>query len=368
MAVVIFILVLSFLVFIHELGHFLAARWAGIRVKEFGLGYPPLAKKLFTWQGTDFTLNWIPFGGFVRMDGEDSRPDEPAKKGEFYAAPSWKRMIVILAGASVNFIFGVIAFAIIFSMNGIPVELEQPRIGQIAPDSPAAEANLPLGRDLLAFEIEGEERTVSSVEDVIAVVTEQAGTTVGLIFSGPCNGTICEGEHLRLESYIRTPEETPEGQGLLGIGFGQFTYQYYPWYEMPFRGAAFGMTQAIGLGQEILGALQRLGSDLVQEQKLSAELAGPVGIVHQASTLGIFNEGFLMILTFAGLLSINLAIMNVLPIPPLDGGKAVFILVELVVSQQRSRKIEYWLSYGGWVFLMGLIIIITIRDVSRLFS
>lgn len=368
MAVLIFMLVLSVLIFIHELGHFLAARWAGIRVKEFGIGYPPLAKKVFSWQGTDFTLNWIPFGGFVRMDGEDGKPGDEPKQGEFYAAPAWKRLVVILAGATVNFVFGVVAFSLIFSVSGIPVEIDRPQIGYISPNSPAAEANLPQDRAIVGFAIEGERVETDTIEEVISVVSEHPGQTVSMIFSGVCQGIECSGEEVSYDVYLRTAEETPDNQGSLGIGFAEVINQFYPWYEMPFRGAAYGLQQAIVLGQEIFGALERLGSSLVQERTLSEELAGPVGIVHQASTLGIFEQGALMIVLFAGLLSINLAIMNVLPIPPLDGGKAVFILLELVVSQARSRKIEYWFSYAGWVLLMGLIGIITIRDIARLFS
>ncbi|MEX0895374.1 MAG: M50 family metallopeptidase [Patescibacteria group bacterium] len=368
MAIVIFVLVLSFLVLIHELGHFVAARWAGIKVKEFGLGYPPRAKKLFTWSGTDFTFNWIPFGGFVQMDGEESLPGDTPKQGEFYSAPAWKRMVVILAGATVNFVFGVAAFALIFSFTGIPTEVSEPRIGYISPDSPAAEVQLPTEVALRSFELDGEETTVSTIEEVIGFVDENQGQTVTVFVSEACDGLTCPEATVGYQVYLRTAAETPADEGSLGIGFQQYIIHFYPWYEMPVRGVAFGVVEAFGLGNEILAALGRLGTGLVQERELSQELAGPVGIVHQASTLGIFDGGLVMIITFAGLLSINLAIVNVLPIPPLDGGKAVFTLFEFALSQTRIRKVEYWFNYGGWVFLMGLILIITARDVMRLFT
>ena len=370
MAIIIFILILSFLVIIHELGHFFAARMLGIKVNEFGMGYPPKVRKLFRWQGTDFTLNWIPFGGFVRMAGEDSDPGrrDLAKPGEFYAASKEKRLLVVLAGATVNFLFGIMAFAVIFSILGIPLEISQARIGEVAPDSPAANVNLPVDVNILAFENEGERVVINSPNEVIQYVAENQGREVAMITSGQCEYLRCGEEEQQYQVYLRTKEETPANQGALGVVFKQFEMVYYPWYEMPFRSAAFGLEQALEMGQQILGALARLGKNLVSNGQVSEELAGPVGIVHQAQQSGIFEEGLLMILSFAGMLSINLAIMNVLPIPPLDGGKAVFTIFEAVVNPKYLFKVEYWMSYGGYFILLALVVFITIRDVMRIFS
>src|SRR5258708_6019281 len=126
-SIIAFILMLSLLVIIHELGHFLTARFFKIKIEEFGIGYPPRARTLFTWKGIPFTLNWIPVGGFVKMEGEDGSANEDNIQhktknsfGPFYTKPKWQRLIVILAGATVNFLFGVLAFSVIYSYVGIP--------------------------------------------------------------------------------------------------------------------------------------------------------------------------------------------------------------------------------------------------------
>ncbi len=155
--ILVIVAVLAFLVLIHELGHFLAAKWAGVRVKEFGLGYPPRAMTLFRWDETDFTLNWIPFGGFVQMDGEDvldpdTYEEETSGEGEpFFERPWWQRLVVILAGATVNFIFGVVAFGIVYSIIGIPQPLA-PYIDEVVDGTAAAAAGLPEDVRILALE------------------------------------------------------------------------------------------------------------------------------------------------------------------------------------------------------------------------
>lgn len=371
LSVVVFILVLSFLVIIHELGHFFAARWAGVKVKEFGIGYPPMAKKLFSWQGTDFTINWIPFGGFVRMDGEEvdlDKTNQPAKKGEFYYASIFQRLVIVLAGATVNFVFGVLAFAVIFSFIGVPKMIDGARIGDIAPGSPAAEAGIPVNVNITGFELDGEFTSVNSFSDVINYVNSHRGKTVIIHTTGECEQLSCAEIDQQFTSYLRTEEETPSDQGSLGVAFQDQVLVRYVWWQMPFRSMVYGLDQAMLLGREILAALGRLGTNLVERGKLSEELAGPVGIVHEAQTIGLVNQGFIVILSFAAMLSINLAIMNVLPISPLDGGKAVFTLLEALFKRQSLQKIEYWFSYGGYVALMGLIVVITIRDIFRIFT
>lgn len=373
LSIAIFILILSFLVIIHELGHFFAAKYAGITVKEFGIGYPPKAIKMFSWKGTDFTLNWIPFGGFVRMDGEEAEPDarnKQAKKGEFYAASITHRLIVVLAGAAVNLVFGICAFAAIFSHIGIPEPISQARIGYISPDSPAAKAGLQKSTEIVGFKLSADSDlvTMSSTADVINFVQENKGKEVIVLTSGNCEGIQCDYSVSEHSVYLRAVEETPENEGSMGVAFDSVVFVHYPWWQMPGKATLYGLQESLNLGKEILKALSKLGSDLVQKREVSAELAGPVGIVHQAHSAGILNQGFIMMLSFAAMLSINLAIMNVLPIPPLDGGKAVFTILETIFSRKHLYKLEYWFSYTGYFLLMALILFITARDVINLFA
>lgn len=369
MALLAFILILSFLVIIHELGHFFAAKWAGVKVEEFGLGYPPKAAVLFRWRGTDFSLNWIPFGGFVRMAGEEQTTNTSKKATDFLAASRWKRLVIILAGATVNFLFGVVAFTTLFSFMGIPTPLETARIAEVAENSPAAQAGIPTGVEIRAGSVgDAGDQPLTTPSEVISFVQEHRGQTVKLVVTGSCDGTHCEENLSEHEVYVRTPEETPADQGALGVVFEPVLFVKHPFWQMPIKSTQYGVQQSLYLVEQILGALRQLAVDVFSKGSMPSDLAGPVGIVHQAQESGIFSRGWLMIISFAGVLSINLAIMNVLPIPPLDGGRAVFILLELFVSKQQTRTLEHYVNYGGYIFLLGLIALVTIRDVWRLFS
>jgi regulator of sigma E protease len=361
MSIIIFILILSVLVIIHELGHFFAARFMGMKVEEFGLGYPPRALKLFKWKETLFSLNWIPFGGFVSIKGEDEAA------GAFHRFSTNKRLVVILAGAIVNFLFGVLAFSLVFSISGIPTRLKQPRIGEISPNSPAEKVNLPTEVNILGLRVDDELIKTNDVEEVIKEISDHQGETVQLVTTGHCQQLECEEILHEFEVYLRKPAEIPEGQGSLGIIFQPVVYLDYPWYEMPFRGAWYGLIQAFWLGRVILEGLRDLLTNMVTLGQVPEEIAGPVGIVHQATSEGIFAEGYLVLLSFSGMLSINLAVMNVLPIPALDGGRALFVLIEKIVGRKKIERIEQYANYVGYTLLLGLIILVTIRDVIRIF-
>ncbi|HYD35419.1 MAG TPA: site-2 protease family protein [Vitreimonas sp.] len=383
MTFIIFALILSFLVLIHELGHFLAAKWAKIRVEEFGLGYPPKALVLFKKWGTVFTLNWLPFGGFVRMEGEDGedsgalelsvKPPQRNKKGivldergeaAFFERSALERMVVILAGATTNLVFGVLAFAIVFCILGIP---SGAIIDQVAPGSPAAAAGITPAVAVIGFRHQGQVTNTGSTLEIIQFVENHRGQNVTVITTGPCQNYVCENEIKEFNSYLRTKDETPAEQGSLGLAFKGEFFKFYPWYEMPLRGSWYGFNEALKLGQQILLALKTLGTRLVQVQ-LPEEIAGPVGIVDQAAESGLFQQGPLALLFFAGMLSINLGIMNLLPIPALDGGRAVFIILEKVIGREKMGNFEYYANYGGFVFLVALIMVITARDIWRIFT
>ena len=368
LAVISFILILSFLVIIHELGHFLVAKWAKIGVDEFGLGYPPRILRLFRKWKVDFTLNLVPFGGFVRLQEEDAELGTEVKPGDYRAASVPKRLLVIMAGALVNFLFGVILFAIIFTKIGIPTELDSPRIGFVAADSPAAEAQLPLNWEIREITVDGQTYQVKIPEDVIQVVNQHLGKELSLTLVGPCQELNCEENTRQVKVYARPPEERPVDQGALGIAFEPAVYVHYPFWQMPFRGAWTGFKQALVLTELIIGALKEVFIGLVIQRQLSADLAGPVGIVHQAQSSGLFSKGVVAVLSFAAMLSINLAIMNILPIPPLDGGRAILTLGELVLSRKHLARLEYYLNYGGWILMMFLILAITARDIWRIFN
>jgi regulator of sigma E protease len=374
------ILVLSFLVIIHELGHYLAAKWSGVKVEEFGLGYPPKAWMLFKKWGTEFTLNWVPFGGFVKMAGEELKEksaeelsNPPKKKHgqrDFVDASIWHRQLIIVGGVAVNFMFGIMAFAIVYLQLGIPTPLTTARIAEVVADSPAASAGLPSKVEITAAQLPDEELStpIASSQDLVTFVEQHRGQTALFTVTGECEDTTCNPGTEQFEIYIRTVDETPSDQGSLGIRFQQLYFVKEAGLPAVGTAISYGIQQSVGLGLLILTTLGQLVSDLFSSGTVSPDLVGPVGIVHQADRLGLFEFGWWSVLAFAGMISVNLAIMNILPIPPLDGGRWVFLLVELFVPRQKLVKLEHYANYSGYVLLLLLIVLITIRDVIGIFS
>ena len=386
--IIIFIVLLSFLVIIHELGHYLTARFFKVRVEEFGVGYPPRAVSLFKRGKTVFTLNWIPFGGFVKMEGEegsesemmsfeevpaehlDSMKDNTPKyankvEGPFYAKTKFARLAITIAGAAVNFVFGVVAFCIFFSVTGIPEVASNPRVGQVIADTPAAAANLPASVDIIAIEdVQGRVLSVRTVEEVISAIASRPNQQVTVITTGACKqqSTECQETAQRFTMTVR-PKADDANKGEIGVRFAPVVEQkFYPWYEMPARGTWVGLQQTYYLSQLIFEALGNIGRSALQGA-LPAEVGSPVKIFVESRRAGIFDQGPWMLLSFTGIISINLAIFNMLPIPALDGGRVVLILLEYLIGRKRVSQFEGYVNYAGLIFLGSFMIIILAKDI-----
>lgn len=374
-SVLIFVFVLSFLVIIHELGHYFAARFFGVRIDEFGVGLPPKAKTLFHKWGTEFTLNWLPIGGFVKLAGEerhmeDKKVSKP-KPGEtddlFFTKPAWPKVAILAAGAAVNFVFGIIAFSTLFTFIGVPQEvpLEQGVfVTAVSAESPALEAGIEPGDIILSILLSDlEAEPITDSNQFVELVNQNRGQEVILEISR-------QDEILEKEIYIRTEDEVPAGEGSIGVGIVGSTLEFVrgPWYERPFQGAWYGMVSSVGFGLEILRTLGNIFGDLFTSGQVPSDLAGPVGIaeiVHQENSL---NQGVGWIVNLAAVLSINLAILNLLPIPALDGGRIIFVLVEKVMGRNIQPAVEQYSNLVGFVFLISLIVLVTIGDISRIVS
>ncbi|NLG06417.1 MAG: hypothetical protein GX559_01820 [Candidatus Pacebacteria bacterium] len=385
--IIIFVLILSFLVTIHELGHYLLARKNKIIIKEFGLGYPPRLLKLFTFQGTVFSLNAIPFGGFVKLDGEDG-PEEgeqelldqkktkPAAKdkskgwGPFFEKSMSARLQTLAAGAFFNFIFGILVFSLVYIITGVPQELgNQARIYELSENSPAKMAGMLPNTNIIALYSDQDEQwvQVSSVAQVQEYVAHHLGEDIKVKATNPCHNTVCPDDYQEFSVYLRRETERPESEGAIGVVFTDMIIEQAPWYVALIKGPYYAIKDALGLSISILQALGKLIVDLIKGQSVSTDVAGPVGIVQQIQTHGYFDGGFLKIITFAALLSINLAVMNMLPIPALDGGRVFFILLEKLFPKEKIEKIANWANYVGFFILILLMIVVSVNDVLRLF-
>jgi regulator of sigma E protease len=352
------------LVVLHEFGHFLAARRNGVDVEEFGIGFPPRAWKRKTKQGFIFSLNWLPIGGFVKLKGEN---DSATESGSFGAASFKTKTKIMLAGVGMNLLAAFVIFTVL-SWVGIPQLLpnqftvgsdtkvikRQVLIGYVEPDSPAAHAGLKSRDKLVQFTLPGATLPITSAAHVSELTKQYAGQAITVVYE---RGGKAEQATVKLNT-----EAEAKGKGRLGVTPAEFVMTRSTW-SAP--------VQALGImGQFTAETFKGLGvavSSLFRGDtaKASEQVSGPVGIIvvlRDGSLLGIQ-----FILLIVGLISLSLAIMNVLPIPALDGGRFYVLLLSRIFGRKLSQDMEERIVGTSFVFLLVLIVLITIVDVRRFF-
>lgn len=350
----VFLITLSVLVLVHEFGHFWAAKKAGIKVEEFGFGYPPRlwGKKIGE---TIYSFNWIPFGGFVKLYGEELAEEKKGKKS-FWSQSKKARAAVIVAGVLGNFLLAIVCFSIVYSAVGIPFKTDQIKIVGIAQDSPAEKIGLKENDIILAVDDE----PLSDLKHFVALVEEKRETQVKLLVKRE------KDNNGNLVLFLAPRAKPPEGEGPLGVIISNIEMKKYPFWQMPFRGAVEGVKEALGWGALIFSSLAKMLIDLIGRGVVPKDIAGPVGILQVTS--GVARQGILTILQFIGVLSINLAVLNILPFPALDGGRLLFVFYEVVTRRKPKPLIEHWVNAVGMVVLLSLIVLVTINDVQRIIS
>ena len=356
---IVFLTILSVLVLVHEWGHYICAKIFGVAVTEFGFGLPPRARKLFTRKGTLFSLNWLPIGGFVKLYGEEYLEGDELLTGEngrFYDKSARVRAVILTAGVMMNFLLGIVLFAAVYSYVGIPEKTNRVRIVEVVADSPAAAAGLAIDERVAEFRFAEKTERITGTTQLVKLVTENAGSEIGLLVVGKDGG----------ERGVKvTPrKDPPEDQGALGVVLSNVELTKYPWWQMPLRGAVVGLSEAIAWGRDIASGLGKMVYGLVTGKGVPKDLAGPVGI-YQVSGL-VIKQGFLATLQFVGILSVNLAVLNSLPFPALDGGRLIFLGVEKVIGKRRKNTVEGYVNTAGMIFLLSVMALITVRDVWRL--
>jgi regulator of sigma E protease len=351
---VLFIAILGGLVLVHEIGHFVTARLAGVRVLEFGIGFPPRAKVLRAKGETLYTLNWLPIGGFVKLEGEDG--DEPDDPRSFVRARLPTKLVILLAGVFMNLVTALVIFTVI---AWVATPLVGARI-ETNPDpgSPAAAAGLRAGDgirtvDGQSFEFYG--------QSIVEVLRTKAGQTVTLDVDRS------DGTREPVSVTLRSPEEISEQVGPLGIGVP--TAYFYDQYTGHDLGTAIGIgvdetSRWFGL---ILAGLGDLVGGFVSNPTAPPPVAGPVGIATQIGDI-FWGSGPILTLYVAAILSANLALVNALPFPPLDGGRMLMIVLKSLFGARISLRAERLTYFVGFVFLFAFLIWVTGFDIVRIFG
>lgn len=352
------IVVLSLLVLLHELGHFLIAKLFGIRVEEFGIGLPPKALSLGKYSETEYSLNWLPIGGFVRLAGEEHDPtlwekiNPLIRSRMFFAKPAWQRALVIVAGVAANFLVGILLFSVVYAKLGIPqLSGEQVMITEAVEGSPAALAGIAAGDVLVR--VGGVE--IANSDQFIELIKTKKGQAVTL-YLAKLDGNGNKSESERVVTVVPR-ENPPEGQGALGVGVATVpivTYEKKVWYQAPFYAVAEGFKETWGWTREFLRIF-------AHPAQLLQNLSGPVKVVQIGQQA--VSEGWVMIFRFAGIISLNLAIFNLLPIPALDGGRLLMVGLEKIIGRKRVAKAERYVNAFGMGFLILLLLTVTVKDI-----
>lgn len=366
MTIIIFILVLAVLILVHEFGHFIVAKKSDMRVDEFGLGFPP---KVFGYKPkdseTEYSLNWIPFGGFVKIFGENYDEESMDSKRSFVNKPAYKQAAVLAAGVVFNVLFAWLLFAIAF-MSGMPTSagtgqaatenLSEPRvmITSVMNDSPAEQVGLEVGDTILSLSnsetLSGDKMTVDSIGSFIA---EREGEEITVTVNRHGAGTT---------SIAVTPATgVVEDQAAIGVSMNNVGLLKLPPHKAVYRSAIFtaNMTKdvTIGLGDFFYRALTGRAN--------FSQVAGPVGIaglVGDAASLGLIH-----LMTFTAFISLHLAVINLVPFPALDGGRLVMVAIEKMKGSRIKPEAVNIVNTIGFALLILLMVVITYHDILRLF-
>ncbi len=336
---IIFITIVSIatLILVHELGHFLVAKFFGMQVDEFGIGFPP---RIFSKQfsGTLYSINLLPLGGFVRIHGE-TLSEAAFDEKSFMVAKPWKRSLVIVAGVFMNFLLGWAIMSAIFFV-GTPSAI---LIEAVLPNSPASEVGLRQGDFVKDF---------SGAENFVEFIKNNAGKEIKLNINR-------EGKDI--EVLIIPRINTKQGEGTLGVQIADAGIASHGFFESIFE----GFKASLNIMTSIFVGLYQIISTFFVSGKLAEGFVGPVGVFGIAMQSA--NMGLIFLLQLIGMISLNLAALNVLPFPALDGGRLLFIIIEKIKGSRLTSRFEAYANGIGFSLLIVLILGVTFRDVARLF-
>ena len=371
MSIIIFIIVLGILIFVHELGHFIFAKKTGMLVEEFAIGFPP---RIFSFKKgeTKYSIGLIPIGGFVKIHGEEYEEKDKEDNGEktkshkrrFTSRPKWAQAVVLIAGVSFNLLLAWMLISIGF-MSGLPVSVDQFEgekisdpmliLVNVLPDSPAMEAGLKVGDSILYLESASDSvQNIKGTEVVEGFIASHGGQEIDILYkrSGETETTLTK---------LIPKEGVIEGKPAIGVSFGMIGTIEFPF----FRACWEGLKTTVSLTIATAVGLFYFLTDLVTGNADLSQISGPVGIVFMVGDA--FSFGIIYLLSFVSIISINLAIINLIPIPALDGGRLLFVLIEAIKGSPIKAKTVNWLNLTGFALLILLMLIVTFGDVIKFF-
>jgi len=356
--VLLFIAILAVLILVHELGHFFVAKKSGVKVEEFGLGFPPRVFGIKRGE-TLYSLNLLPIGGFVKIYGEDG--DKKNDPRSFSSRSIRSRSLIVGAGVLMNILLAIVIFSVAHGV-GLPQAIDdeasianiknvQVRITDVSENSPAENAGFKWGDSIIGMEL-GEDVLVDikSITDVQGFISRHVGEEVTI--------SIARGDEI-LKRNLVPRSDPPQGEGAIGIAMLKTGVISYPFYIAPLK----GVESTVFVTFATLRAFWGIISDFVSTGTVDAELSGPVGIA--VMTGQVQQMGFIFLMQFIALISINLAIINIMPFPALDGGRLMFFAIEKIKGSPVNQKYEKMAHTVGFALLILLMIVITFRDIGK---
>ncbi len=355
-----FLAVMTFIVFFHELGHFLVARWCGVKIEAFSIGF---GREIYGWfdrHGTRWRIAWIPLGGYVKFEGDENAASMPsagaadaAGEGNFHTKPLWQRALVVAAGPVANFLLAIFIFSVSFMTVGVPVS--EPVADRILEGSAAAEAGMKPGDRIVS--VDG--RRIDSFMEIRQLVSGSAGKKMTFVVRR-------DGREIRLVVTPKT-KEVPDGLGgkirvgMIGVlhdTAGDLRYVR----KGPVEALRMGVEQTWGIIAGTMGYLK----ELIVGKADSGQMAGPIRIAQYTSMAA--SVSFAMLVHLAAVLSVSIGLVNLFPIPMLDGGHLLYYLIEAVRGRPLGQSAQELGFKVGLALVLTLMLMATFNDIMHLFS
>jgi regulator of sigma E protease len=349
MTVILFIIVLLVTVLVHEWGHYITAKKSGMLVEEFGFGIPP---RIYAWKRgeTTYSINAIPFGGFVKIAGENGIENTTPVDRQFESKPWYKQSLVLVAGVVCNILLAVLLFTISYTVGTQVIDpAGTPTVVHVTSGGAIEQSGIKIGDKIIQISKNGQ--TVESIE------TQNIKQFIG---NSPAPIAFTYLRNKITTTVVVTPVEQ-QGSFFLGLGVEKVSIEKSSLVD------AFSkaIRQTIAVTTSIFKTVGSLLTGLFNGEKQAGQLLGPIGLAKEVRSASAI--GFAYLLSFTAMISINLAVINILPFPALDGGRLIIVILERIFNKKFSKKVVGMIHAGGFILLFGLMIVLSIGDIRRLF-